>query len=295
MTSPPMEGTFQLDGLFEGPLFSPEDWTDLEDFVTQARQDQLYFALTRQFNRFSLLGDPHPRHTPPAVSSIDCLVTQHLNQLLHQYSLDERKQFTSTIRSTEFTQGQEIQTLYPIGQNGTIQIEQRTVNRPTRPAKTPLSRHQILLYSVITMAILVLSILFVPYKQLISSVTHRTLAYDMDTLPVTATDFNDLFDIQSVEYNATQPALIVTCKLKASFPMTREAINQTWLDTNQSLFDRLAIEAIARQQIRCLLYAESNTLLRQWAIPMTRSKNQESLFTLTIPFDPETKSITLTY
>lgn len=283
MTSLPVEGTFQIDGLFEGPLFAPEDIVYLETFVEQTRQNNIHFTLTRQFNRFSLLGQPDLQQVPNGADSIHTRLIQYLNGLLEQFSLEDRRQFTSTVRSVEFTSGQEIQTLYAIGSNGLIHMEQRTVNTQTRRAKASLSRRQILFHSLIAVLILGLSSLFVPYQKLASLIIQKAELYDVNSVNITAADFDSLFQIQSVDYEPKSVSLIISCEITGIFPRTKQALNQAWINTQQSLFDRLAIEAIARQQIRCLLYSESHTLITQWTAPITWSQDEDSQFMLAIP------------
>jgi hypothetical protein len=299
MSDRKVEGTFRLDGLLEGPLFTEDDESYLHQFVEQTRQDSIRFSLSLQANRFSLLADQQVQIRPKRVPSIDILVTRHLDRLLRNYSLNEHQQVMSTVRSADISPGQETHTLYAIDAAGRIRTEQRTVACQTVTRAAPLTRRQLIVYGVVTVSIIILvlgvSVRFVPYKEMGSAFMGRLTAYDVNSLNITSSTYQALFEVVHIDYHQDMSRFILTCEVSDTFPTTAQQLNTAWVQANESMSQRLALESIARQQIRCRLYTESGETLGYSLIPMRWSPQHVTHFTLSIPFDRLIKRIELTF
>ena len=65
-----LEGTFHLDGLIEGPVFSDDDEQMIRQFLSDARKNGITFHLSIDGGRFSILPDTEPVKLPAAAVSI---------------------------------------------------------------------------------------------------------------------------------------------------------------------------------------------------------------------------------
>jgi hypothetical protein len=111
MASCKIEGTFWLDGLLEGPLFSEEDENVINEFIKQTKVAGLKFHSATDRARFSLLVDTEPIEIGLGGESAHIRLEKCLETLLDNYSPEERMKLMSTLRSVEYIPGYEIQTL----------------------------------------------------------------------------------------------------------------------------------------------------------------------------------------
>lgn len=293
-----VEGTFRLDGLLEGPLFTEDDESYLKQFTEQARQDNIHFALSLQSNRFSLLADPHIQLRPTHCASIDTFVSKHLNRLLQNYTPQEYQKLMSTVRSSDFTPGKETQTIYAIDSNGKICIEQRTIACETIPPAAPLTKRQKYIYGLsgigIVILLLAISIFFVPYRKMGVAIVENLKPYNIERLETTSV-YEDFFSIENISRNTKLSCFIIICKKTDNFPSTKEELNAAWIQASQSMSNRLAIESLARQQIRCILYNEAGKIIRRLTLPIHLPEDDTEHLIFQIPFDRSVKRINLTF
>jgi hypothetical protein len=123
----PIEGTFILEGLVQGPVPDVRDGTELlQRFAADIVRNHLPLNLELTGGQFSLLADgqPHPGsdfHPQPVP---DC-IQQVLGQLLALLPPQDRSRVISTLRSREFQPGTVQQTLYSIVAPGQVQVQTR--------------------------------------------------------------------------------------------------------------------------------------------------------------------------
>ena len=123
----PIEGTFILEGLVQGPVPDVHDAAELlQRFAADLVRNHLPLTLEVSGGQFSLLADgqPHPCsdfHPRP----ISGCMQQALEQLLALLPPQDRSQVISTLRSREFQPGTVRQTLFTIVANGQVQVQTR--------------------------------------------------------------------------------------------------------------------------------------------------------------------------
>ncbi|MCY2927235.1 MAG: hypothetical protein NT031_17740, partial [Planctomycetota bacterium] len=151
-----LEGTFALDGLVEGALggAGEEFRGRLQAWADAARAGGL-----------NLLFD-----------------------LLKIFPLAQRRNIFSTLRSTEYRPGEEVQTIYAVAPDGSVQMHQRTVSARTEAPPEPLTLKQKLRLGAVGLAVAMgvfgLSSLFVDYGQLVRRLKDSVVAMDPDKVQV---------------------------------------------------------------------------------------------------------------
>jgi hypothetical protein len=123
----PIEGTFILEGLVQGPVPDARDGAELlQRFAADIVRNHLPLTLEVTGGQFSLLADGQPHscsdfHPKPIPSCIH----QALEQLLALLPPQDRLRVISTLRSREFQSGTVQQTLFSIVAPGQVQVQTR--------------------------------------------------------------------------------------------------------------------------------------------------------------------------
>jgi len=321
MTKPKVEGTFTIDGLLEGVIIAEEDYSHIQNFVTQAKKHNIIFYPSVDGSRFSLLPEQHPVKLPPDAVSAEMILCDLLNQLMANFTAAECSQWSSTLRSTEYDTGYEKQTLYGIGNDCKIQPITRSVKAntiaPARPLN-PSEKAKIAVFSTIAILIIFgISLFFVPYKKLANRVVENVRPYKLEELEIQMPLFDEYFEITGRQVKSGK--LILTCKPLPKFPRTYEQMNELWMIPDQNMASKLSIETLARKHLFCELYNKDAELyLRHeskiyWTIE-ERKENDENekdpnepnlirdktpefyeVFKIIIPFDRKLTKLKITY
>ena len=185
------EGTVSLEGLIEGhlpPLPGSED--KLRQWVSTVRKLGLKFSLDTDGNRFSLLAVETPTSAEPLKPDPCESILNALNELMKIFPPEKRREVFSTLRSREYRQGVEVQTLYFVTGEGRFDIRRREVETDTTAPEAPLPVKHRLLYGLaglaVVAAILALSSLVVPYGEIWERMTRSVKPVDVESMPVEA-------------------------------------------------------------------------------------------------------------
>lgn len=123
----PLENTFILEGLIQGPLPDTIEAAELlQEYVADLARSHLRLSLEINGGQFSLLGDATPHqcsHFQPL--PVPGCVKQAIERLLVRLPLPERSEVFSTLRSKEFQPGVEQQALYTITPTGEVHVHLR--------------------------------------------------------------------------------------------------------------------------------------------------------------------------
>ena len=299
MTAQKIEGTFFLDGLLEGPIFSPDDEAFIQRLIEQARSIGLKLHLAMDTGRFSVLADKQIVKLPSPQVSADSIAKEMLEELVGNYSPEECAQLMSTLRSVEYLPHQEKQTLYAIVPDGTISVQHRTIQADTVPPVPPLDMRTRLKYLGIVAGIMIvlfaISTLFVPYRSLYRKVVHNLKPFQVQNVQTDATVYQNYFQIEAMEIEKGKDLIRIRCKIKPDFPDTKEKLNQAWNTAHDSIENRLALEALARKNIRCELYGSENKYLKLHTCRIYWDKEDKTLFYLYIPMDRNIERMLITY
>ncbi len=298
MDKPKVEGTFIIDGLLEGRLFSEEDVSYIETFVREAKKDGLFFHLAVNGNRFSILPEQGVVKLSPNRISAEEIVCEHLNRLLEHFTATESSQWMSTLRTIEYASGFEKQSLYGIGYDGKVQPVNRAVAADTVASAKPLSFREKLRITAISLAVLLvlfgISLFFVPYKRLAARIIENIMPYNTRQLVIETGPFSDYFILKQVEIDS-EKGFIITFQALEKFPRTEQQLDNLWQTSKQDISNRLAIETLARRHLYCELYKKNGEFYLRHESRINWTDEQEGIFVIYVPFNRMLGQINITY
>ena len=140
MSGEKIEGTIVLDGLVQGrlPLGDDQVPRQLHEWVQFVGGMGVRFTLEIRDAAFNLLPDNRATSVKPLGDPPEHALEQALTQLAEVFTGPERAELFSTLRSSEFRPGEEVQTVYTIIE-GRPRIQSRTLPAQTTPPEEPLS------------------------------------------------------------------------------------------------------------------------------------------------------------
>jgi hypothetical protein len=289
MTAPKLEGTFHLDGLIEGPLFSDDDEQIIRRFIQEARTNGITFHLSIDGGRFSILPDTQPIKLPAAAVSADSTISTCIENWLANYSPPEHSQLMSTLRSVEYLPNRERQTLYAIHPAGTVSVEQRTVETETIAPAPPLDKKAILknaAFFLMTLCVIIaISAIFVPYRDILGRFWQNVKPYNAEQLQINADTYADFFSIDTAEYDKETRLIKITCTTLEKFPITTQQLNQAWKKTDNSLPDKLAIESLARGYLLCEFFDAEDKFITHRSCRINYDPEKANSFYIHIPYN----------
>lgn len=122
MNSPPVAGTFRLDGMLQGPTPGEERVADqMRDGVDRTAADGLTFHLAFEGGNYSMVADPTVQRWSRDDLSPGESLRKALDQFLELLAPDERSRAFSTIRCEEFLPGRALQSVFQISRDGKIE------------------------------------------------------------------------------------------------------------------------------------------------------------------------------
>lgn len=290
MVNPKIEGMFYLDGLLEGPLFSADDENIIHDFVKQARSAGFKFNVSINAGRFSLLTVTQPIKVESGVESADVQVAKCLNGLLSNYSPEECMQLMSTLRSVEYVPGREIQTIYGIKPNGTIVSEQRTISAYTiTPARGLGWQYKLKLAIILVIALFLVisaSAFFLPYHEMARSLLDKAGPVEIQQIEIDADLYKNFFQVERLEFDSDKGVIRILCIPLEAYPSTEVEFNELWKSSVESLSQRLVVEALMRNCVRCELFDHNGNFRgQQFCYLRWTEPDKKNFFVIAIAFD----------
>lgn len=293
-----IEGTYHLDGLLEGRLFSNMDEQTIRRFIHDTKKEGLEFYLKMEQGSFSILPSQKVRALTNREMPVDSILKRLLEEFVSHYAPEESSQFMSTLRSVEYVKGFEKQVLYGIDGRGAVAVEKRMVPAETTSPRAELTLKQKMQFlgfvSGVMLVMFLISTAFVPYKQIAFSIIDSVKPYNLDKLTVSSSAFSDYFNLKEATINSKDQTLALVFKITPSFPLTKEQLNAGWLLAEKEMEKRLVLEAIARQAVRCLLFDKEGKYTGQYVASMVWTPDR-SEFALVIPFYRTVEKIELRY
>ena len=278
-----LEGTFELDGLLQGKVL------DAEELLARMRgwaefcrtQSGLKFSVDVHGDIFEVLPDNRPMDVPTNRPPSD-VVQAALEDLLSGLTPPQRAGVQSTIRSSEYRPGQEVQTLYVAQQDGTIKADQRTVKAQTTARPQPLTLRQKLIAGgaalAIVAAILAIGALFLPYGEWFGRLTGRGGYLDAERTRLDPGPFAQYMTLENLRPMRGGGAGQVTLKRTPKFPLTDEKLGELLTALPPAaLRDRLAVESIARGYLRVELVDESGKVINWFWLNIADLRGRDSM------------------
>ncbi|MEX0655136.1 MAG: hypothetical protein WD534_00250 [Phycisphaeraceae bacterium] len=260
-----VEGTLVLDGMLEGRL--PDD-PDLAERLSQwgrfAREQGLPVTVEVAGGRFNVLADPAPIPAAPYAPEPSDFIAGLLDQLLKHFPAASVPHLFSTLRSSAWQPGEEIQTIYLIGPDGRVRAEQRTVAAQTvapRQAMSRRTRAKLGLAGAAVALLLVGVLALVPgVRQMIAQTLSTMRPLDATTVQVEAEAFEGLFHVQAVDTTRRGKWLVLQFQRDEAAPQSLAAIDEA--SRQADLPRRLALEALARGYVRIEQFDENGQFFR---------------------------------
>lgn len=246
-------GTYRLDGLLEGPLDSDgAARARLTDWVRVAQKAGYGFSLEFDASGFSLLGDNTARHAPSLDVDMAEPLRDLLGQLVGSFPPDLRPRLFSTVRSVQYGEGLETQTIYAVMPDGSVDAQQRTVDAETSRAAEPLSVKGALkrgaMALVVLLALFGLSSIFIDWGDLASKAWRKVAPVDADAIKTETGSFARYLTVESVEAKAG--TLHITLARTDAFPQTVAALEGELQDGAHGYAARQSLHALAAGYLR---------------------------------------------
>lgn len=291
MSHPRVEGTVIVEGLIEGRVPArPQAAEDLGQWASSS-DHPLRFQLRIDSGSFSLLPDNQPIPAARFSGRAEDAIADALAHLLSLFAPSERPRVFSTLRSLEYRPGKEVQTLYAVGPDGRIAVQQQEVSAKTEAPPAPLSPRErytrIALGAVAAVALIAASALVVDYPRLYRSLTGQTALLQVTT---DARAFDGYFTVGQPALTPDGEALILKLSRTPEYPRndaqidaaaTRAATRASTLPaaTRRS---ELALDALLRGYVRVEQFDKDGRFLTFSTERIAPLRDQDTL-TLVIP------------
>ena len=229
MASAAQTGTYELDGLLEGPLGpDPAVRARLADWVRIAQKAGYHFSLEVEGTGFSLLADEQARHAPKVDTDMAEPLRDLLQQLVQSFPPDIWGQLFSTVRSVQYGDGMATQTVYAVHGDGSVEAQQRVVDAATSKPDAPLTtKDKVRVFVtglVILLALFGLSSIFFDWGSMFSKTWQKIAPVDAEKVEVDTGAFAGFLEVEKKEVGGKgDRTLIVTLKRRPSFPASEEA------------------------------------------------------------------------
>ncbi len=257
MNDQKLEGTVVFEGLLQGPVPNGGDIAArLNQWVQFVGRLGLRFSLETRDTGFSLLPENRPVSVGPLGDSPDQAIRQSLEQLVEQFPIAERNQLFSTLRSSEYRKGEEIQTMYTIVE-GTLRLQSRTLAADTVAPPEPIPIKEQIKMAVIGVALalglLGIALLFPGVRAMFGQLVAAVKPLDTQSIAIDLGAFAPYFTCTIDEKQSDRSQLVVQLKRTEKFPNDEAALN-TAAAAENVLDRRLALEGLARGYLRVELF-----------------------------------------
>ncbi len=299
-----VEGTLVLDGLIEGAVPRTDDGEALlRKWVQFAAASHLHFSVEFEGPSFSILPDDRPIPVERIGGDPARRIRETLQELLKIFPAGPpRGAVFSTLHSTEYRPHLEVQTLYVIQPDGTVDARQRTATARTVPPPRPLSLRQrlamVAVGLVLAAALLGLSALFVDYGALLRGIDEGLHPFDADGTTVENGPFTAYFTVDRVRPVGGGRAALLTLRRTPAFPTCPETIDDLLRAGRQSESPRdlLAAEALAQGYVRVELFGAHGQFVGFSLHRIAALRTDETVELLVpLPSDRRVTRIVLTY
>ena len=279
-----IQGTVILDGLIEGRTPEFDDAEDrLRQWIGKVRGKGLAFGLEIEGATFSVLADNRPVSIALLGSDPADAITEALRDLLLIFPPPMRTSLVSSIRSIEYGQNVEIQTVYAVNADGQIETRQRTVDARTTAPPEPLTRREKLKLGgmglIVALGIFAISAIWVDYGALFSKYRDKLTPYDPDAMVVETGDLARYFTIEKRAIVGEN--FVLTVKRTKAFPTDDKALNALFAETRGradcTISAAMTVEALARGYIRCEMFNKKDKCFHSFELRIVNLRTKETL------------------
>jgi len=261
-----LEGTMVLDGLLQGRLPPMGDLADkLREWVTFVGKIGPRFNLEIRGQQFSLLPDDRPFEAAGLGAGAEHGMSQALEQLIGLYGPGpERSQFYSTLRSSEFRKGLEVQTVYTIA-DGKVRLQTRSMEAATTARPDPISIRQKLKMALVGLGMAALlvgvAMLFPGVRAMVWQVFETARPFNATELTVDAGPYAPWLTVAIDAEKSHRKGVVLVFTRTKDFPMTDAALDAAAPSVEKSVKGRMALENLARGKIRIEYFDKDGKLV----------------------------------
>ena len=251
------DGLVFFDGRIAGPLPSApgsrpgDSAAALQRWVQAALDAGLQFKLQIHGRDFTLTPDSAPVPVKALAGEPAQAAAALLHELLKSFSADELRTLKSTLRSLEHRAGQTFQTLYLIGADGRVELQQNIAAADSADAApSPFRRRaKVAFVTLLALAVLIgATTPFLDYRPLLMHVRHILVPVQAKSITVDDSQFRNYFTAQPKEMALWGDKVVLTFTLVAAPPDAPSRAGTA--ETIQEVKDRLLREAFVRGFIR---------------------------------------------
>jgi hypothetical protein len=275
------EGTMQFNGIIQGVMSSPDEKTQLSEWIDSAAQLGIKFSPDFTQLHYNLMPASEMVQVDKVGDPPEEVVGQVLEQLWTVMEPGETFNLTSTLRSIRFAEGEEIQTVYVFSLDGTISLEQQVLEATTDPQPQPLGRAALIWRFGIAVVLAVVVYLLFQNPEIRDSLRGFSGG---NIQPVSLkikieSDFDEYFSVDKisrVRQRHTGEVIEFTLKRTEKYPESDEKIDELYKNPDNSLKTKLILESLQSGSVKYEFYDEEETVLGSGTFSVLKLMEEES-------------------
>jgi hypothetical protein len=248
-------GTFVVDGLLEGPRGdAPDLESRLRDWIRIARSGGYIFSLEIEADTFSLLGENRPIPKPDVESDITEPLRNLLQQLVDSFDEMDRGSLFSTIRTVEYGDGVETQSLYVVAPGGIVDVRQRVVDAETTEAPKPATKKEIARAGIVAFlvlaAVFLISSIFIDYKDMFTRTWRKIAPVDTEAIELDLGLYEPYLVMRDLETAEGGRRLAFVLARTPAFPLSVAEVERLLEEPGLDLAQRKVLESLGAGYVK---------------------------------------------
>lgn len=298
-TAPRVEGSFLLDGLIEGQLPGDAETPErLREWAGAMKRLGLDVQLELDGGSFSLLANESRSQASRVGPQPAAQIRDLVEQLVGCFPDPTAAALFSTLRSVEIRPGVEVQTVYVVRPDGSVEAPERVLDASTAPPpKPPTAREWVkvgLVSLVLLAALFGVTSLFVDWRGAVESMWNRVVPFDASEVEIVSA-FDPYFRVVERERAGGGKVLRLTLERTKAFPKDDDAIRRAFVQlADVSPTDQQVLSALGRGYVRVEIFDENEKFLGFHDVRIAGlRKNEKIEIDVRVPLDPRPASIHL--
>jgi hypothetical protein len=289
------EGTMQFNGIIQGVMSSPDEKTQLNEWIDSAAQLGITFSPDFTQLHYNLMPASELVQVDKVGDPPEEVVGQVLEQLWTAMEPGDAFNLTSTLRSIRFADGEEIQTVYIFSLDGTISLEQQVLEATTDPQPQPLGGAALTWRFGIAAVLAVIVYLLFQYTDIrdylggVSGGNKPPVSLKIKI----ESDFDEYFSVDKisrVRQRNTGEVIEFTLTRTEKYPESDEKIDELYKNPDNSLKTKLILESLQSGSVKYEFYDEEETVLGSGTFSVRKLMEEESTV---VRLKPKAKASTI--
>jgi len=287
-----LEGTMVLEGLLQGMVPPMGDVADrLREWVEFVGKLGPRFNLEIRGRQFSLLPDDKPFAAAGLGAGAEHGLTQALEQLAGLFGPGpERAKLFSTLRSSEYRKGLEVQSVYSIA-DGQVRAQTRSIEAETTAPPDPITTRQKVKMGLVGvgMAVLLLgaAMLIPGVRAMVWQVFETARPFEASELTIETGPYAAWLTVAVDPEKSHRRGVMLVITRTKDFPMTEADLDAAAAAIDPSVRRRLALENLARWKLRIECFDKDGKLVVDRPTSIFDLAKSESM-PIFVPFPEQT-------